>query len=142
MARHVLSLAQDDAAQALSLTRKGSIAAAARRQQLLPDCSDSYSVLRSGAHSGETVIPAIEEHVVVDRQSVETGRLRIRKHVEETETTVDEPLLENTWEVERVAVNRILSGEPPEPRYEGDTLVLPVLEEVLVVEKRLILRDP
>src|SRR3982751_2082323 len=42
--------------------------------------------------------------------------------------------------VERKAVNRIVDG-PVDVRYEGDTTVIPVLEEVLVVEKRLILRE-
>jgi uncharacterized protein (TIGR02271 family) len=92
-------------------------------------------------HGEETVIPALQESVVVETRPVETGRVRIHKHVDEADSVIDEPLLQENWDVERVAVNRILTGEPPEPRYEGDTLVLPVLEEVLVVEKRLILRE-
>ncbi len=88
------------------------------------------------------VIPAIEEQIVVEQRPVETGRIRIHKHVEEADALVDEPLLQENWDIERVPVNRILTGEaPPEPRYDGETLVLPVLEEVLVVEKRLILRE-
>ena len=46
-------------------------------------------------------------------------------------------------EVERVPVGRTLAeGEArPESREEGDTLVVPVLEEVAVVVKRLVLRE-
>lgn len=88
------------------------------------------------------VIPAIEEQLQVDREKVETGRIRLQKRVEENQTVVDEPLLHEGFHVERVPVNRILTdGNAPEPRYEGDVLVLPVLEEVLVVEKRLVLRE-
>jgi uncharacterized protein (TIGR02271 family) len=88
------------------------------------------------------VIPAVEEQLVVTSQPVETGRIRIHKQVEETEAVIDEPLLEDNWEVQRVPVNRILAdGAVPETRREGDTLIFPVLEEVLVVEKRLILRE-
>jgi uncharacterized protein (TIGR02271 family) len=43
-------------------------------------------------------------------------------------------------EVERVAINRPIA-EAVGPRQEGDTLIVPLLEEVLVVEKRLILRE-
>lgn len=120
------------------------------RDLLEPRNDNSYrlsvpvrTLLQHATESGsvERVIPALEERMVVDRHPVETGRVRIHKHVDEAETTVDEPLLQENWDVERVAVNRILAGDPPEPRYEGDTLVLPVLEEVLVVEKRLILRE-
>ena len=45
-----------------------------------------------------------------------------------------------TVEVDRVAVGRYVDG-PEAPRQEGDTLVVPVFEEVLVVEKRLVLKE-
>ena len=46
-------------------------------------------------------------------------------------------------EVERVAVGRTLAeGEtPPQTREEGDTLIIPVVEEMAVVVKRLVLRE-
>jgi len=37
-------------------------------------------------------------------------------------------------------VNRVVSVAP-EVRHEGDVMIVPVLEEVLVVEKRLMLRE-
>lgn len=123
------------------------------RDLLQPQDDNSYvltvpvSRLPGGAEPAtaqhrEAVIPALEEQLVVTSQPVETGRIRIHKTVDETEAVVDEPLLEDNWDIERVPVNRILpDGRVPEPRHEGDTLVLPVLEEVLVVEKRLILRE-
>jgi hypothetical protein len=44
-----------------------------------------------------------------------------------------------------VHVERRRIGEPvasaPDVRYEGDTMIIPVLEEVLVVEKRLMLQE-
>lgn len=88
----------------------------------------------------DTIIPAIEERLNVEKRTVETGRIQIVKRVETSETVVDEPLVEQDYEIERVPVNRILDS-PMEPRYEGETLVLPILEEVLVVEKRLVLRE-
>jgi len=42
--------------------------------------------------------------------------------------------------VERVPVHREVS-EPVVVRYEGETMVIPLLEEVLVVEKRLMLKE-
>jgi len=88
----------------------------------------------------DLVLPAIEERLDVSKRKIETGRIRINKTVEASESVIDEPLLQERYDVERVVVNRILT-EPAEPRYEGDTLVLPVMEEVLVVEKRLVLRE-
>jgi len=89
---------------------------------------------------GRTVIPAIEEQLEVTKRVVETGRLRIHKTVESTDSVIDEPLIHQTYEVERIPVNRIIT-ESVEARYEGDVLILPVMEEVLVVEKRLVLRE-
>jgi uncharacterized protein (TIGR02271 family) len=86
------------------------------------------------------VVPVIEEDLCVDRRKVETGRVRLTKTVHEREEFVDEPLLEEEVEVERVAINRIVDGPLP-VRYEGDTMIVPLLEEVLVVEKRLVLKE-
>jgi stress response protein YsnF len=53
---------------------------------------------------------------------------------------VDQPLQTEQVEIERVAVNRMID-EPMSIRHEGDTMIIPLLEEVLVVEKRLVLRE-
>ncbi|MCU1257248.1 MAG: hypothetical protein JWO80_133 [Bryobacterales bacterium] len=52
----------------------------------------------------------------------------------------DAKMFREGYAIERVQVDRIVA-EPPVQRQEGDTLVLPVVEEVLVVEKRLMLRE-
>ena len=53
---------------------------------------------------------------------------------------VDEPLLREEVNIERVPVNRVVEG-PVQVRREGNTLIVPLLEEVLVVEKRLMLKE-
>jgi uncharacterized protein (TIGR02271 family) len=88
----------------------------------------------------ETVVPVMREELDVQKRVVETGRIRVSKKVETTESVVDEPLLHEAYDIQKVPVNRIVE-EAPKPRYDGDTLVLPVLEEVLIVEKRLVLRE-
>ena len=89
----------------------------------------------------EAVVPVYEETLTVGKRLVETGRTVIRKHVETHAQVVDEPLLRQEVRVERVPIDRIIEGPAPQQRYEGETLVVPVLEEVLVVEKRLRLRE-
>nr|WP_293183959.1 YsnF/AvaK domain-containing protein [Nannocystis sp.] len=85
-------------------------------------------------------IPVIAESLRLTRRLRETGRVRIHKQVHERQETVDLPLLHETTEVEHVAINREVDG-PVSIRQEGDTTIIPVLEEVLVVEKRWILRE-
>jgi len=94
----------------------------------------------SSDSSREKVVPVIQEELSVGKRVVDTGRIRVNKRVETTESVVDEPLLRESYDIQRTSVNRMIE-EAPKPHYEGDTLVLPILEEVLVVEKRLILRE-
>jgi uncharacterized protein (TIGR02271 family) len=86
------------------------------------------------------VVPVIQETLEVHPSPVERGRVRIRKIVHEREEIVDPPLLHDEVVVERVPVNRVIEA-PIAVRSEGDTLVIPLLEEVLVVEKRLLLKE-
>jgi uncharacterized protein (TIGR02271 family) len=88
----------------------------------------------------EVVIPVAEERPVIRTRKVETGRVRITKTVASHEEDIDEPLVEETVEVERVAIHRPVD-QPPPVRYEGDTMIVPVFEETLVVEKRLVLKE-
>jgi len=87
-----------------------------------------------------TVIPIIEEEVLINKRQVETGKVRIKKVVQEKQETVDLPLLREEIEVKRVPINRPVDS-PIAVRQEGDTLILSLLEEVLVVQKQLLLKE-
>jgi uncharacterized protein (TIGR02271 family) len=58
--------------------------------------------------------------------------------VEERQETVTEQLLHDDLQIERVPRNQRLT-EVPHVRLEGNTTIVPVVEEVLVVEKALML---
>lgn len=89
----------------------------------------------------ETIVPVLAERLEVGTRRVEVDAgVRVTKTVDEREETVEEPLVHETVDVERVAVNRSVDG-PVAVRYEGDTMVVPVLEEVLYLEKRLVLKE-
>lgn len=55
-------------------------------------------------------------------------------------TPTAEQLMREDCEVKRVPVRKLID-QPAEPRQEGDTLIFPLMEEVLVIEKRLMLRE-
>jgi len=86
------------------------------------------------------VVPVIREEIEIHKERIETGKVRLTKTVREEQVVVDEPIFSEQVEVERVPVNRYVDSAP-EVRYEGGKTIIPVLEEVLVVEKRLILRE-
>lgn len=91
----------------------------------------------------DTIIPVIEERLDVDKRKVETGRgLRVKKTVEQHEELVDPPLMEDELVIEHVPCDILLDeGQTIGPREEGDTLIVPVLEEVVIVQKRVRLRE-
>jgi len=96
---------------------------------------------RSADGESEVVVPVIQEEMAVEKRFVETGRVRITKLVHQHEETVDEPLLQQRVSIEHVPINRVWEGPAPAPRYEEGVLIVPLLEEVLVVEKRLMLKE-
>ena len=83
-------------------------------------------------------IPLVEERLDVSKRQVETGRLRIQVTVEERQEDVAVDLAQEEIEIERVSVNKAVS-HLPSVRLEGTTTIIPVVEEVMVVEKRLML---
>ena len=89
------------------------------------------------------VVPVIEESLELSKRVVDRGGWRITRRVESRQETVDEPLIREDVRIERRPVDRLLPADQPPPaiRHEGDVMVVPVLEEVLVVEKRLVLRE-
>lgn len=80
-------------------------------------------------------IPVINEEISVEKEVVETGKVIIRKSVTEEETTVNIPLIQEGYDIERKTINKIVET-PPGVRYEGDRIIIPVMREILVVEKR------
>jgi stress response protein YsnF len=88
------------------------------------------------AQDGTTSIPVIEERVKVDVRPAPERRMRIRRRVVTEAKEVEVPLREDRIDVQRVPVGAFVD-RMPEPREEGDVLVIPVVEEVAVVEKRL-----
>jgi len=88
-------------------------------------------------------VPVIQEEAWIEKRIVDTGRgVRIHKTVAEHPCRIDERLLRDEVEVSHVPVDRIVPlDQAPTTRYEGDTLVVPILEEVLVVERRLRIKE-
>lgn len=88
----------------------------------------------------QTVIPLAEERLQTGKRRVLTGRVRVHVDTVTEETPVTADLLTEQVEVTRVPVGREVSERPAE-RTEGDVTIIPVVEEVLTVERRLILRE-
>ena len=88
----------------------------------------------------EVVVPVIEEEIDASTRSVKTGSVRVDKHVEKRIRKVEAPLIHENVEIRRVPVNQVVNAAPKSRRM-GDTLIIPVVEEELVVTKRLVLKE-
>ena len=90
--------------------------------------------------SEEVVIPVVEEEVTAGVKAVKTGSVRVDKHVDKRIRRVHAPLLHEDVEVRHVPMNRVVT-EAPRVRRKGDTVIVPIVEEELVVTKRLVLKE-
>ena len=85
-------------------------------------------------------IPLLEEQLHVDKRSVVTGKVRVRSVVDTVEELAYAALTDERVEVTRVPMDREVEAVPS-VRTEGDVTIVPIMEEVLVVEKRLVLKE-
>ncbi|MFL5025190.1 MAG: YsnF/AvaK domain-containing protein [Microvirga sp.] len=86
------------------------------------------------------VIALAEEEVRLDKRMVTTGKVRVRTIVD-VETELAKATLDGeTVEVTRIPIDRIVD-QAPGIRVEDNVTIIPVLEEVLIVEKRLVLKE-
>lgn len=83
-------------------------------------------------------VPVIKEELQLDKNLVETGRVKLIKKVTEKLTDYSIPLNIETVIVERFPLNKLIDG-PRETRYEGDTTIIPVIKEEWVLQKQLVL---
>ncbi|MBA1158995.1 YsnF/AvaK domain-containing protein [Microvirga mediterraneensis] len=98
-------------------------------------------VLKGSARTvAEDVIPLVEETATISKRQVVPGRVRVRTITDTVEELAHADVQREDVEVTRVPIGRTVEMAP-EVRTEGDVTIVPVLEEVLVVEKRLVLKE-
>jgi uncharacterized protein (TIGR02271 family) len=101
------------------------------RKQRMPDQERRPEDLR---------IPLHVEEVSVSRREIEKGNVQIALITGAREQLIDEELTHVRVEIERVPIGRTIEVVPPIGQ-EGDITIIPVVEEVMVVERRLVLKE-
>lgn len=93
------------------------------------------------AHDADEIaLPLWAEHVTVGRRLVAGDRVAVRRITRHEEHAIDETLRHERVEVERVPIGREVQAVP-EVRDDGELMVVPVVEEQLVVRRRLVLTE-
>lgn len=83
-------------------------------------------------------IPVIEEQIKIGKKVVEKEKYQIKKTVSQEDFSEDVPTTHEHVEIRRVEVNKYIDTMP-DVRKEGNTTIIPVVKEVVVVEKKLVL---
>ena len=85
-------------------------------------------------------VPVIAEELAISKRKRTTGSVRVSKETTERHETVAMPLTRERAHVKRVLIDREVDSAPP-VRREGDTIIFPIVEEVAVVQKHLVLKE-
>jgi uncharacterized protein (TIGR02271 family) len=100
----------------------------------------SFSEHSSANSTDDLKLTLLAEQLAVDKQTFETGRVRVSKHTHTREVAIDEELLTESAEIETIPIGRQIF-EMPMVRHEGETTIVPIVEEVLHTERRLFLKE-
>ncbi len=88
----------------------------------------------------DLTIPVYAEDLTVSKRQSVLATVRVRLQTQTHEQVIDELLQQERVDVERVAIGRTVDAVPA-IREEGDTTIIPVVAEELVVERRLVLKE-
>ena len=89
---------------------------------------------------GEPALRLLAEEVTVSQRSVAGDTVRVETVTRTRDHHIDESLSHVQVEVERVPIGRPVTAVPP-AREEGETTILSVVEEIIVIERRFILKE-
>jgi uncharacterized protein (TIGR02271 family) len=97
----------------------------------------------SNTRDRTTALPLVEEEASVAKREVVTGGVRIRTVTDTKQEFVQEELHGEDIEVRRIPIDRYVEdgAAAPQVRTVRAVTIVPIVEEILVVEKRLLLKE-
>ncbi len=107
------------------------------------DMEDDKKSTFSTASPEPEVIPVWQEEVQVSKRWRDAGHgVRVHKQTQQSEQEVRQDLSHENIEIRHVPMDQVVNLDAaPTVRQEGDTLIIPITEEILVVEKRLRIKE-
>jgi uncharacterized protein (TIGR02271 family) len=121
----------------LMATRPGGQAGVAPSPLTAAIAADAPSTSIPGAE-GEVRMQLAEEELEIGKRIVGAGEVRVHKRVQTEQVREVVPVTREDVTVER---RPLAEGAGLEPRQEGDTWFIPIVEEELVIQKRLVARE-
>lgn len=103
----------------------------------IADAAPAEGAVLAG-REGEVRMRISEEELEIDTRTVSAGEVRVHKHVTTQQVRQAVPVMREDVTVER---RPLPEGAGLEPRQEGDVWYIPIVEEELVIQKRLVARE-
>jgi uncharacterized protein (TIGR02271 family) len=101
------------------------------------ECANDSLMKRKNENAAPS-LNILQEEASIDKKIVESGKVYIHKKVQETDEEISVPVSHESVSIKKVTVNKYVDVAPS-VRNEGNTTIIPVIKEVLVIEKKLLL---
>jgi uncharacterized protein (TIGR02271 family) len=101
-------------------------------------CARLREIFVAEPYTAGSAIPIVQEEAFVSKRLVDTEHVRVRTSVDEAPVMVRDTVSRDHVEIKRVTIEREVTAAPAIREEDGVTII-PVLEERLVVQKRLFL---
>lgn len=111
-----------------------------KSDQPAPRPSEHTHGQRTSKRNQSVRIPLASEELELGKQRIVTARVRVTTHVDQEDVPISTETQREVVDVQRIPIERVVETAPT-VREEGDVTIIPVLEEILVVEKRLLLKE-
>jgi len=88
----------------------------------------------------DKIVRLHSEDLQITRERIAGDTVRVRTVTSQHDRLVEEQLVHERIEIVRVPIGRVVDTVP-DVRQDGDVTILPVVEEEIIVQKRLILKE-
>ncbi|WP_158782125.1 DUF2382 domain-containing protein [Pantoea sp. BAV 3049] len=90
----------------------------------------------------EHSLPVMEEHASISSERIVDNRIRIVRSTASAEQLLETELAREEVSIEHIARNQLVDNDyNAEVRYEGDDLIIPVIEEQVEIIRRKVLKE-
>jgi stress response protein YsnF len=94
--------------------------------------------VRPPADPEDVVVPIYQEQASLTKRRIVTGKVRVSRVTHQSEKLLTETLAQQQVEIDRIPIGKLIKAVP-KIRKEGDAIIIPIVEEIPVVEHRLVL---
>ena len=105
-----------------------------------PAVTDTTGIQAPSLREQDQVLALHAEEIAIAKRTVPRGTVRVSKLIQSRDHLVQETLRHQRVEVERIQIGTYVDQAPP-IRHDGDVTIVSVVEEVVVTERRLLLKE-